>query len=106
MRFTKFLASKLFVIVLLVMLISTGVFTTMMLDWHSDKYLSITKEWAQRTSDLIRRSTRYSMMENRREDIYQTITTLSSEPGSRRFASTIRREKSHFPPSMARPAIT
>ncbi|MGO9481393.1 MAG: ATP-binding protein [Candidatus Kryptoniota bacterium] len=81
MRITKFLAFRLFVIVLLVMIASAAVFTTMMLNWQSDKYLSITKDWALRTSDLIKRSTRYSMMENRREDIYQTINTLGSEPG-------------------------
>jgi len=80
MRIAKFLAFKLFVIVFLVMLISIAAFTKMMLDWHSEKYLAITKDWALRTSDLIQRSTRYSMMENRREDIYQTINTLGSEP--------------------------
>lgn len=68
-------------IVLLVMLVSTAVFTTLMLNWHSEKYLSITKDWALRTSDMIKRSTHYSMLQNRREDIYQTINTLGSESG-------------------------
>ncbi|MCL5035080.1 MAG: ATP-binding protein [Bacteroidetes bacterium] len=81
MRITKFLAFRLFVIVLLVMLVSTGIFTTVMLNWHYEKYLSITTDWALRTSDLIKRSTRYSMLENRRKDIYQTINTLGTEPG-------------------------
>ncbi len=81
MRITKFLAFRLFVIVLLVMLVSTAIFTTVMLNWHSEKYLSITTDWALRTSDLIKRSTRYSMLENRRKDIYQTINTLGNEPG-------------------------
>ena len=81
MRITRFLAFRLFVIVLLVMLVSTAVFTTLMLNWHSEKYLNITKDWALRTSDLIKRSTHYSMLENRREDVYQTINTLGSEPG-------------------------
>ncbi len=81
MHITKFLAFRLFVIVLLVMLVSTGIFTTVMLNWHYEKYLSITTDWALRTSDLIKRSTRYSMLENRRKDIYQTINTLGTEPG-------------------------
>ena len=81
MKITRFLAFRLFIIVLLVMLVSTAIFTTLMLNWHSDKYLNITKDWALRTSDLIKRSTHYSMLENRREDIYQTINTLGSEPG-------------------------
>ena len=81
MRITKLLAFRLFIIVLLVMLAATAIFTTVMLNWHSEKYLSITTDWAVRTSDLIKRSTHYSMLENRREDIYQTINTLGSEPG-------------------------
>ncbi len=81
MRITKFLAFRLFIIVLLVMLISTAIFTAVMLNWHSEKYLNITTDWALRTSDLIKRSTHYSMLENRREDIYQTLNTLGSEPG-------------------------
>jgi two-component system NtrC family sensor kinase len=80
-RITRFLAFRLFIIVLLVMLVSAAILATMMLNWHSEKYLSITKEWALRTSDLIKRSMHYSMMENRREDIYQTISTLGTEPG-------------------------
>lgn len=81
MRITRFLAFRLVVIVLLVMLASTAIFTSLMLKWHSEKYLSVNKDWALRTSDLIKRSTHYSMLENRREDIYQTINTLGSEPG-------------------------
>ncbi|MCL5021123.1 MAG: hypothetical protein M1339_05570 [Bacteroidetes bacterium] len=81
MRITKFIAFRLFIIVLLVMIVSTAIFTTVMLNWQSEKYLAITTDWAVRTSDLIKRSTRYSMLENRRADIYQTISTLGSEPG-------------------------
>lgn len=81
MRITKYLAFKLLLIVLTVMFVFTAIFTTVMLKWHSEKYLDATTEWAGRTSDLIKRSTRYSMLENRREDIYQTINTLGSEPG-------------------------
>ncbi len=81
MRITRYLAFRLFVIVLFVMLVATAIFTAVMLNWHTEKYLSITTDWALRTSDLIKRSTHYSMLENRREDIYQTINTLGSEPG-------------------------
>ena len=81
MRITRYLAFRLFVIVLLVMIVATAIFTAVMLNWHTEKYLSITTDWALRTSDLIKRSTHYSMLENRREDIYRTINTLGSEPG-------------------------
>lgn len=81
MRITKFLAVRLFIIVLLVMLVATSIFTAVMLNWQTEKYLTITTDWALRTSDLIKKSTHYSMLENRREDIYQTISTLGTEPG-------------------------
>ena len=96
MRITKYLAFRLFLIVLLVMLVSAVLFTTMMLNWHSEKYLNITKDWALRTSDLIKRSMRYSMMENRREDIYQTINTLGSEAGHRSDSYIQQERGSHF----------
>ena len=40
---------------------------------------------ADRVSDLIRRSTRYQMLHNHREDLYQMIMDLGSEPGMRRI---------------------
>ncbi len=40
---------------------------------------------AERISDLIQRSTRYQMMRNDREALYQVITTIGSEPGIRRI---------------------
>jgi len=36
---------------------------------------------ADRISDTIKRSTRYSMMRNHRDEVYQIITTLGTEPG-------------------------
>lgn len=39
---------------------------------------------AERISDLIQRSTRYLMLRNDREALYQVITTIGSEPGIRR----------------------
>jgi two-component system NtrC family sensor kinase len=39
---------------------------------------------ADRISDLIRRSTRYQMMRNDREALYQVINTIGSQPGIRR----------------------
>jgi len=39
---------------------------------------------AERISDVIQRSTRYQMLRNDREALYQVITTIGSEPGIRR----------------------
>ena len=40
---------------------------------------------ADRISDLIQRSTRYQMLRNDREALYQVMTTIGSEPGIRRI---------------------
>ncbi|MBZ5592014.1 MAG: HAMP domain-containing protein [Acidobacteriia bacterium] len=40
---------------------------------------------ADRISDIIRRSTRYQMLHNDREALYQTIRDMGSEPGIRRI---------------------
>ncbi len=40
---------------------------------------------ADRISDLIQRSTRYQMLRNDREALYQVISTIGSEPGIRRI---------------------
>jgi two-component system NtrC family sensor kinase len=40
---------------------------------------------ADRISDLIQRSSRYQMLRNDREALYQVITTIGSEPGIRRI---------------------
>jgi two-component system NtrC family sensor kinase len=36
---------------------------------------------ADRTSDIIKRSTRYSMMKNHRDEVYHIIRTIGAEPG-------------------------
>src|SRR5205809_485955 len=42
-------------------------------------------EAADRISDLIQRSTRYQMLQNDRDALYQTIRDIGSEPGIRRM---------------------
>ncbi|MBI3696802.1 MAG: hypothetical protein HY238_18445, partial [Acidobacteria bacterium] len=40
---------------------------------------------AERISDVIQRSTRYSMLKNAREDVYQTIRGIGAQPIVRRI---------------------
>jgi len=47
----------------------------------SSNLTSTVNESALRASDLIVRSTRYSMLLDRKEDVHQTIRTLGTEPG-------------------------
>ena len=81
MKFTRLLAFRLFLIILAVMLAGTTIFTTFSVQWQSKQLMQNRTQAAWRYSDLIKRSTRYSMLLNRREDIYQILNTLGSEPG-------------------------
>lgn len=81
MKFTKLLGFRLFLIVLGVMTAGTAIFTTLNVGWQTDRHMNIAVKTAARTSDVIKRSTHYSMLLNRREDIYQIIKTIGNEPG-------------------------
>jgi two-component system NtrC family sensor kinase len=81
MKFTRLLAFRLFFIILTVMLVGTTIFTTISVHLQSDQLIRNRTQDAWRISDLIKRSTHYSMLLNRRDDIYQIINTLGSEPG-------------------------
>src|SRR5208337_1926969 len=43
------------------------------------------QQGAERISDLIKNSTRYQMLENDREGLYQTIRSIGREPGIERI---------------------
>ncbi|MBM4168484.1 MAG: HAMP domain-containing protein [Ignavibacteria bacterium] len=81
MKFTRLLAFRLFVTIILVMLVGTIVVTVINTQWQSQRYMESMVGSAFRASDIIKRSTHYSMLLNRREDIYQIITTVGTEPG-------------------------
>jgi two-component system NtrC family sensor kinase len=64
-----------------VMLIVFGVHTYFDIRTISTNLTDYVYTSASRASDLIARSTRYSMLLNRKQDVHQTINTLGSEPG-------------------------
>jgi two-component system NtrC family sensor kinase len=80
MKFTKLLGFRLIIGIAIIVLAGMAFFTTFLVDWQADKYLASAKGSAVNISDLISRSTRYSMLLNRREDIYQIIKTIGREP--------------------------
>lgn len=81
MRITKLLAFRVFLIVFGVMIAGTALVTSLNVRWQTDRHMSIAVGTAARLSDVIKRSTHYSMLLNRREDIYHTIRTIGNEPG-------------------------
>ncbi len=80
MKFTRLLAFRLFLIVLIVMALGTAFVTTLTVEWQTNNHMDTAIKTAASVSDIIKRSTHYSMLLNRREDIYQIINTTGHEP--------------------------
>jgi two-component system, NtrC family, sensor kinase len=49
--------------------------------FHTNQMMTQVNDSADRVSDIIKQSTHYSMLLNRREDVFQIITTIGREPG-------------------------
>lgn len=81
MRFTRLLGFKLFLIIASVMLVGTIIFVAVTVNWHTEQYMQNATASVARISDVIQRSTHYSMLLNRREDIDHIIRTVGNEPG-------------------------
>src|SRR5512138_3719011 len=66
-------------VILLLVLLCTYLYITIS---YTDEQLTFQiQDSANRVSDIIKQSTRYSMLLNRNEDVYQIITTVGREPG-------------------------
>ncbi len=81
MKFLNLLGFRVFLIILFVMLVGTAVLTKLSVDHQAEQYLRDAILGANRIGDIIKRSTNYSMMLNRQEDIHQIINTIGNEPG-------------------------
>ena len=78
--FFHLLGFRLFLGIAIIVAAGTTLFTMFLVDWQSGKYIAAAKQSATNISDLISRSTHYSMLLNRREDIYEIIKTIGNEP--------------------------
>lgn len=63
------------------MFIGVAVLTFFFVNRQSARYTNYSTASALQMSDVIKRSIEYSMLLNRREDIYNTIKTIGTEPG-------------------------
>jgi len=79
-RFFNLLGFRLFLGIAVTVVAGTALVTMFLVDWQSKKYITAAQQSAANISDLISRSTRYSMLLNRREDIYEIIKTIGNEP--------------------------
>lgn len=81
MKLTHILSIRLLVTLLVLMVLSTAVFTTLAVLRQEARSTETMTRTAARVSDVIKRSTHYSMLLNRRVDISQIISTIGTEPG-------------------------
>ena len=63
------------------LLILFGIYSYFSVRFYTDQMMSQVMESANRVSDFVKSSTHYSMMLNRKEDVYEIITTLGHQPG-------------------------
>jgi len=81
MKIFQSLAFKLFILIFILVLGVSIIFSALIIQWQTKQFLRISTENAIKTSDLIKRATHHSMLRNRREDIYQIINMLGKQPG-------------------------
>lgn len=81
MKILQSLPFKLSAMIFIIILLVTSIFSTLIVRWQTQQCMKMTLENALKTSDLIKRATHYSMLHNRREDIYQIIQMLGKQPG-------------------------
>jgi two-component system NtrC family sensor kinase len=81
MKLIRTLSFRLLTGLFIVMLGGITAVTLFLTDLHAKRYADYFASNAIRLSDVIKRSTHYSMRLNRREDIYNIIKTIGSEPG-------------------------
>ena len=75
------LSTKLLICLIGSMAFIFGIIGVMSVRMHRQHLLEAIVMSADRTSDVIRRSTRYSMLKDERKVVYQIINTIAHEPG-------------------------
>lgn len=75
------LSIKLFLVTSLVLIIVFSIYTYFTVKNLEEGFDASYKQNAYNISDVIKRSTRYSMLLNKRDDVYQIIKTIGNEPG-------------------------
>lgn len=81
MKLTRTLSFRLLAGLFVVMVGGITSLTLFFSHLQAARYTEYFASTATRVSDIIKRSTRYSMRLNRREDVYNIIQTIGSEPG-------------------------
>lgn len=77
----RLLSFKLFVLLMLLLIILFSFYMYINLKLHTSHLMANVIASANRTSDLIKKSTRYSMLKNQKDDVDQIILTISNLQG-------------------------
>ena len=75
------LSFRLFILIFAAMTLGFGFYTFQLIRNQSNQLMNTVYVSADRVSDIIKRSTRYSMLLNRKEDVHHIIGTIGQEPG-------------------------
>jgi len=75
------LSIKLFLVISAVLIVIFTIYTYIIVVNLQENITSLYRQTAYNMSDIIKRSTRYSMFYNKREDIHEIIRTIGNEPG-------------------------
>ncbi len=78
---TKMLSFKLFFLLITVMVGAFGLYSYISIKRQNTHLLENVLISADRLSDVIKRSTRYGMLLNQRENVSEIIATIAREPG-------------------------
>jgi two-component system, NtrC family, sensor kinase len=80
-KFINRVSVKLIIIISSILLLNLGVYTYYTVVTLNNDLTDWSTQNATNISDIIRKSTRHSMLLNRREDVYQIINTVGTEKG-------------------------
>jgi two-component system NtrC family sensor kinase len=81
LRVLRTVSFRVFAGTLVLLLVALGLYATFTIGYTTRLMMAQARQSATRISDLIESSTRYSMLLNRKEDVYQIIRTIGTEEG-------------------------
>ena len=81
MKAFRSLSVRVFAGSFLLLVILFGLYSYFAIKFYNEQMMQIVEASANRISDVIKNSTHYSMLLNRKEDVYQTILTIGKESG-------------------------
>ena len=79
------LSARLFLLIAIVTLAGLGLLAWSMVEIHTLHLEDEVMQGGLRVSDTLRRSTRYSMLQNHKEDVYEIAQTVGAQPGIERI---------------------